>query len=436
MKITAVIAEFNPFHNGHKYLLEECRVRTQADAVLAVLSGDYVERGAPAIADGYFRAGTALLQGADLVLFLPSRFVLRSAEGYAYAAVSLLDSLGCVDSLAFGSECGDLSLLRECAQSLSEETDLRKEILRKNLREGLSFPKARALAYPEYSSLLDSPNNILGIEYLKALYSMRSEIEPCTVKRIGPAHNDTTPGKEYASASAIRNLLEEKSVDGQENIPSSIPRGVCYEDSLPVPHCVHSEDPLPVPHCVLSEDLLPVPEVCREALLAYCKEHRLVTSDDFSQLLGIRLMELGSREDLLLYPDVDRDLAGTIFSNRFAFTGFTAYADLIKSKAYTMTRIHRALLRIALDLRADGPARPLFARAAGFTAQGARLLADIKKRSSIPILTKNSETEILTGEARGLYDEEVRLANIYRLIREGKSGRAPQNVLKTGLIRV
>ena len=436
MKITAVIAEFNPFHNGHKYLLEECRVRTQADAVLAVLSGDYVERGAPAIADGYFRAGTALLQGADLVLFLPSRFVLRSAEGYAYAAVSLLDSLGCVDSLAFGSECGDLSLLRECAQSLSEETDLRKEILRKNLREGLSFPKARALAYPEYSSLLDSPNNILGIEYLKALYSMRSEIEPCTVKRIGPAHNDTTPGKEYASASAIRNLLEEKSVDGQENIPSSIPHGVCYEDSLPVPHCVHSEDPLPVPHCVLSEDLLPVPEVCREALLAYCKEHRLVTSDDFSQLLGIRLMELGSREDLLLYPDVDRDLAGTIFSNRFAYTGFTAFADLIKSKAYTMTRIHRALLRIALDLRADGPARPLFARAAGFTAQGARLLADIKKRSSIPILTKNSETEILTGAARGLYDEEVRLANIYRLIREGKSGRAPQNVLKTGLIRV
>jgi predicted nucleotidyltransferase len=147
-------------------------------------------------------------------------------------------------------------------------------------------------------------------------------------------------------------------------------------------------------------------------------------------------MELGSREDLLLYPDVDRDLAGTIFANRFAYTGFTAFAELIKSKAYTMTRIHRALLRIALDLRADGPARPLFARAAGFTAQGARLLAEIKKHSTIPILTKNSETEILTEEARRLYDEEIRLANIYRLIREGKSGRAPQNVLKTGLIRV
>ena len=424
MKITAVIAEFNPFHNGHKYLLEECRIRTQADAVLAVLSGDYVERGAPAVADGYFRARTALLQGADLVLFLPSRFVLRSAEGYAYAAVSLLDSLGCVDSLVFGSECGDISLLRECALSLSEETDLRKEILRKNLREGLSFPKARALAYPEYASLLDSPNNILGIEYLKALYSMRSAIEPCTVKRIGPAHNDMTPGKEYASASAIRNLLAEKSNDGQESIHS------------PIPHRVSSEEAIPVPHCLSSEELLPIPEVCREALLAYCKAHRLVTSDDFSHLLGIRLMELGSREDLLLYPDVDRDLAGTIFSNRFTYTGFTAFADLIKSKAYTMTRIHRALLRIALDLRADGPARPLFARAAGFTAQGARLLAEIKKHSTIPILTKNSETEILTEEARRLYDEEIRLANIYRLIREGKSGRAPQNVLKTGLIRV
>ena len=460
MKITAVIAEFNPFHNGHKYLLEECRVRTQADAVLAVLSGDYVERGAPAIADGYFRAGTALLQGADLVLFLPSRFVLRSAEGYAYAAVSLLDSLGCVDSLAFGSECGDLSLLRECAQSLSEETDLRKEILRKNLREGLSFPKARALAYPEYASLLDSPNNILGIEYLKALYSMRSEIEPCTVKRIGPGHNDTTPGKEYASASAIRNLLADRSDERQGSSLSPVPHRVCAEDPFPVSHCASSEELLPaphrassegllpmphragseellpIPHCLSSEGLLPMPEMCREALLAYCEEHRLVTSDDFSQLLGIRLMELGSREDLLLYPDIDRDLAGSIFSNRFAYTGFTAYADLIKSKAYTMTRIHRALLRIALGLPADGAARPLFARAAGFTAQGARLLAEIKKRSTIPILTKNSESEILSGEARGLYDEEIRLANIYRLIREGKSGRPPQNVLKTGLIRV
>ena len=287
--------------------------------------------------------------------------------------------------------------------SLSAETDLRKEILRKNLREGLSFPKARALAYPEYASLLDSPNNILGIEYLKALHSMRSGIEPCTVKRIGPGHNDTTPGKEYASASAIRKLLADRSYDGKESS---------------------------------SEGLLPMPEMCRESLLAYCKENRLVTSDDFSQLLGIRLMELGSREELLLYPDVDCDLAGSIFSNRFAYTGFTAYADLIKSKAYTMTRIHRALLRIALDLRADGPARPLFARVAGFTAEGARLLAEIKKRSTIPILTKNSETEILSGEAHRLYDEEIRLANIYRLIREGKSGKAPQNVLKTGLIRV
>ena len=396
MRITAVIAEFNPFHNGHKYLLHECRARTQADAVLVLLSGDYVERGAPAVADGYFRAGTALREGADLVLFLPSRFVLRSAEGYAHAAVYLLDSLRCVDSLVFGSECGEISLLRECAEALSGESDQRKEVLRRNLREGLSFPKARALAYPEYASLLAEPNNILGIEYIKALRSTGSLIEPCTVQRIGPAHNDTTPGKEYASAAAIRNLMS---------------------DAGP-------------------EDSLPIPETGRKALLAYCKEHMLVTPDDFSRLLGLRLMELTCREDLLLYPDIDRDLAGTIFSNRFAYTGFCAYADLTKSKTYTMTRIHRALLRIALGLRKDGPALPLFARTAGFTAQGARLLAEIKSKSTLPILTKNSEAESLSPEAKMLYEEEVRLANIYRLIREGKSGRPPQNVLKTGLIRV
>ena len=404
MKIAAVIAEFNPFHNGHRYLLEECRSLTQADAVLILMSGDYVQRGAPAIADGYFRARTALLGGADLVLFLPSRFVLRSAEGYASAAVSLLDSLNCVDFLVFGSECGDISLLWDCAKALSRESDLRKDILRRNLREGLSYPRARALAYPEYASVLDTPNNILGIEYLKALLSFQSGIEPYTVQRTGPGHNDKTPGKEYASASAIRDLLSDRSDGSSGRIPS------------------------PIPQNAVSSDTLPIPEVCREALLAYCEEHSLVTSDDFSQLLGIRLMELRSREDLLLYPDVDSDLAGTIFTNRLAYTGLTAYADRIKSKAYTMTRIRRALLRISLGLREDGADRPLYARAAGFTAQGATLLSEIKKRSTLPILTKNSETEILSGEARRLYDEEIRLSNIYRLIREGKSGRAPSNV--------
>lgn len=402
MKITAVIAEFNPFHNGHRYILEECRARTQADAVLILMSGDYVERGAPAIADGYFRAETALQNGADLVLFLPSRFVLRSAEGYAHAAVSLLDRLGCVDSLFFGSECGEIAPLLECAHALSEESDARKEILRRHLREGLSFPKARALAWPEYAEILDTPNNILGIEYLKALHSVHSVIEPSTVPRVGPSHNDKYLGKEYASASAIRALLSEQSGKNAEEISRA----------------------------------LPVPEVCRQALLRYFAEHRPMASDDFSELLGIRLMELRSRGELLSYPDVDNDLAGTIFSNRFAYDGFTSYADRIKSKAYTMTRIHRVLLRIALDLHEEGASVPLYARTAGFTDQGARLLAELRKKSAVPVLTQNSERAMLSPEAQDLYDEEVRLSNIYRLIREAKSGRPPQNVLKNGLIRV
>ena len=402
MKITAVIAEFNPFHNGHRYILNECRARTHADAVLVLMSGDYVERGAPAIADGYFRAETALRNGADLVLFLPGRFVLRSAEGYAHAAVSLLDRLGCVDNLFFGSECGEIAPLLECARALSEESDARKEILRKNLKEGLSFPKARALAFPEYAGLLDTPNNILGIAYLKALRSLRSVIEPSTVPRVGPSHNDKNPGKEYASASAIRILLSEQFGRSAEEISRE----------------------------------LPVPENGRQALLGYFTEHRPVTSDDFSGLLGIPLMELSSREELLSYPDVDADLAGTLFRNRFAYTGFTAYADRIKSKAYTMTRIHRVLLRIALDLREEGASVPLFARAAGFTDRGARLLAELRKKSAVPVLTQNSEREVLSRKAQDLYDEEVRISNIYRLIREAKSGRPPQNVLKNGLIRV
>ena len=176
--ITGIIAEYNPFHNGHAYQIEQARLLTGCDFLVVVMSGDYVQRGAPAVFDKYTRARMALACGADLVLELPVACSCASAEFFASGAVSLLDGLGCVDFLCFGSESGNLQSLMEPARILAKESPVFQEALRRGLSLGLSFPAARKEAFRACASnpdILDLPNNILGIEYLKALLQRESK---------------------------------------------------------------------------------------------------------------------------------------------------------------------------------------------------------------------------------------------------------------------
>ena len=192
MRVNGIISEYNPFHNGHKYLLTESKKATSADYTVIVMSGNFVQRGAPALINKYKRAEMALQNGADLVLELPKYYATASAEYFAMGGISLLDKLGVVTNLSFGSECGDLAVLEKIARILVEEPNDYTILLRENLKKGQSYPTARTNAlleynadFGEYKDVLSSPNNILGIEYLKALLKRKSSIQPYTLLRTG-----------------------------------------------------------------------------------------------------------------------------------------------------------------------------------------------------------------------------------------------------------
>ncbi|HOO29215.1 MAG TPA: nucleotidyltransferase family protein, partial [Lachnospiraceae bacterium] len=213
MNVTGIIAEYNPFHNGHLYQLTKAREETDADYMIVVLSGDFVQRGTPAIADKYIRTKTALLAGADLVLELPVYFSSSSADFFAAGAVSLLDKIGCVDHLSFGSEHGSIKELSDIAGHLLSETPSYKTVLKKHLKQGNSYALASAKASMEQFSdsrmaetLLKEPNNTLGIAYLKALSGRNSTITPHTVLRTGGGYHATEKGA--LSASAVRHTVQ------------------------------------------------------------------------------------------------------------------------------------------------------------------------------------------------------------------------------------
>ena len=188
MKTVGIIAEYNPFHNGHKYQIEKAKELTGADYCIVVMSGNFVQRGTPAFMDKYLRAKAALTCGADLVIELPVHYAAASAEYFASGAVAILDRLGVIDYLCFGSECGNIEILSDIADVLISESDEFKNVLKQRLKEGVAYPKARndaiCAAAPhltEYLDVLNYPNNILGLEYIKALKKRKSNIAPCTI---------------------------------------------------------------------------------------------------------------------------------------------------------------------------------------------------------------------------------------------------------------
>ena len=197
MKITGLITEYNPFHNGHLYHIKKAKEITGADAVIVIMSGNFVQRGAPAIMPKRLRTEIALNAGVSLVIELPVCYATGSAEYFASGAISILDSLGCIDSICFGSECGDYKKLEHIAKILADEPEAYRLSLKNQLKTGLSFPKARQNGLKEYSKddsldeILEHPNNILGIEYVKALYLQKSPIKAYTIKRIVSDYHDT-----------------------------------------------------------------------------------------------------------------------------------------------------------------------------------------------------------------------------------------------------
>ena len=209
--VVGIIAEYNPFHNGHAYHLEKSKELAKADYVIAVVSGNFVQRGNVSLINKWDKANMALAEGADLVIELPTVYSISSAENFAYGAVKILSSLNIVDYIAFGTETDNINILEKCADILYRQPQKFVNLLNHELSKGLSFPKARENALlmylndiRTYSNVLSSPNNILAIEYLKALKRLKSHIRPIAIKRKGSGYNELEITNNFASATAIR----------------------------------------------------------------------------------------------------------------------------------------------------------------------------------------------------------------------------------------
>lgn len=421
MKTAGIIAEYNPLHRGHQYQIEELRSRTGADYVIIVMSGDFVQRGEPAIYGKYTRTWMALNAGADLVLELPAAFATSSAEDFAACGVALLDQTGMADILCFGSECGDTASLERVARLLIKEPEEYSLILRERLRNGDSFPAARETAVRDWleqcgqntepyangtglpETLLSTPNNILGIEYMKALLRRSSRIKPYTIKRYGKGYHETDIAAddmdtEFASASAIRKAIHEG------RTKQAMPQ-------LPVP-----PDHTAVPVC----------------------------PDDLSALFNYRLLQLShTGQNLAAFADVSHELADRIQNQLLQFSSYSDRIQTLKSRQYTYTRISRALLHILLGITASQIAGyrskdyALYARVLGFRRDAAPLLTQMKRHSSIPLITKTAAAaDSLSADALAMFQQDLYCSHVYQAIVQQKSGVLPRNEYNHSVIIV
>ncbi len=364
MNITALITEYNPFHNGHLYHLQQARALTGAQAVVVLMSGNFVQRGLPALVDKYRRTEMALRAGADAVLELPVAAATASAEGFASGGVSILHQLGAVTDLVYGCETADVEQIQRLAAFLLREPPAFRQALQAGLRRGLSFPAARQQAVqellPDAAPLLQSPNNILAVEYHKALLRLHSPIRPHALQRQGAGYHE--------SASTLRRLLAEGNAQG---LAGQVP------------------------------DFVP-------PLLPYT-----MNADDFSQMLLYRLFSLPEAE-LTGFADVTPELAARILRFRSPDQTFRQLAAQVKSPAHTLTRVQRALMHILLDIQKGEPLPPAV-RLLGLR-KGTEALRAIKCRSRLPVVAKYADfpAELTAPERRA--------ADLYRLAAWNRHG--------------
>lgn len=402
MKIVGIITEYNPFHNGHLYHIQQAKERTGADAVIAVMSGNYVQRGAPAIMPKHLRAEVALKAGASMVIELPVCYAAGSAEYFAAGAVSLFEKLGCIDAICFGSECGDCGMLSKIAHILAHEPKEYRQYLKQELKNGTVFPRARQIALQAYmqddslSGLLEQPNNILGIEYIKALYKRNSTIEIHTIKRIQSGYHDEHLTAGYSSASAIRKLLLHA---GQTDKQPAKP--------------------------VLSEALRQLESQVPKTCIAVLKElHNIrypIYANDFSLLLKYRLMTQ-TRESLSGFADITNELANRILNHSHSFLSFDQFCNLLKTRDMTHTRISRALFHLLLGITKEDLSiyqeheGCQYAHILGFRKDAGNLFACLKKHTSIPLLTKLTQTDALDAVGLHMLQTDILASDLYESV--------------------
>lgn len=391
MKVCGIIAEYNPFHNGHVYHINKTKEQTSCDAIIAVMSGNFVQRGAPALFDKWTRTKMALENGVDLVIELPTYYATSSAEYFAQGSIGLLDSLGIVDEISFGAKTEDLDTLKRIANILYLEPNDYKSILQSELKKGYSYPLARSNALkiftkkefePKYiSQILMDANNILGIEYLKALMYNNSSILPNIVLRKGEDYNSLNIVDGVCSATAIRQMLAEDKIQQLEDVmPSS------------------------------SFDILSSQIISGKApmsMLNFEKEIFYILRKSLSQ-------------DLFELADVSEGLENLLKKASNETTEIEKMIDLLKSKRYTRTRIQRILIHALLDITKNEvnnyKYNPQYIRVLGFTKNGEKLLSQIYNKSNLPIVTSVSKfLKTANDTGKMMIEKDILATNIYTL---------------------
>lgn len=349
MRVAGIIAEYNPFHNGHLYHLKECKRMAQADAAVIVMSGNFTQRGEPAVLNKWIRSRLAAECGADLVLELPFAYSVSSAEYFAKGGVGILSGLGCVTHLAFGAEKGELKDLQAIGRILAEEPEAYRTELKKSLSQGQSYAKAREIALQACvdcgrKDLTLTPNNILAVEYIKQLILQKSSINPIMVKRKGSGYFDLKPQDNIASATAIRSHISKD------------------ERKKYVPFAVEKE-------------LKQQPDLCGYFALV---QNALLRS---------------SKEELASLLSVSEGLENRLKAQVRKAASLDELVARVKSKRYPETRIRRILCQAVVGLT---PFEDCFyARVLAAGKKGTKLLKEIKKTAAIPVITNiNKEPEL------------------------------------------
>lgn len=376
MNICGIVCEYNPFHNGHLHQITEAK-KNGADAIVCVMSGNFVQRGDFAVADKATRAKSAILCGADVVIELPVPYALSSAEHFAFGAVSILEKLGCVSHISFGAEDCDITKLSEIAKILISG-ELNEPIINE-CATGISYASARENALfkinPSFAEFIKKPNNILAVEYLKALFKLNSKIKPVAISRAGVGHDERKISGSISSASNIRKLIFENA-----NIENLLPDK--------------------------SHEILK-----REISLGHapnCKENA-------SNAILATLKRL-SPEDFKKYPDVSEGLENRLFDAISKSSDIEEAITNIKTKRYTHSRICRILLNAFLDIDSDFSLCDIpYARVLAFSENGRQVLKIAKKTASIPIITKPASIKFESEEARRFLALEKKVDDIYSL---------------------
>ncbi len=389
-KVLGIIAEYNPFHNGHLYHLENSKKLTGADYTIAVISGNFVQRGSTSIINKWDKAKMALSNGVDLVIELPVLYSISSAENFSDGAIKILNSLGVVDFLSFGSETSDINVLKNVANVLYSEPNEYKNILSHELKKGLSFPKAREnslLMYLNdirtYSGALSSPNNILGIEYLKALKKYNSNIQPVCIKRVDAEYNSTDFSNDIASATAIRSLIKNKSFEIIETL---------------------------------------VPSDTYSILIENIRNGHIVEDLSVFEKEIIYVLRKMSVEEISNLPDVSEGLEYSIKNAANSCNSIVEFLNIVKSKRYTSTRLQRILLYALLgitkkDMEISKSTLP-YVRVLGFNDNGKMLISEISKNNpKLKIITsvKKFVDSNHNKNLNRILDKDIFATNVYTI---------------------